>query len=190
MSFETDGYEIVRGALTRQTVDLLAIEFQMLKDCEYHRSGISPDEIPGDGQVPRSWARYGAICFESVLVLLRDTVAGVAQKNLAPSYSYARIYYKGATLGRHHDRPSCQYSATVCIKNDVNPWDIYIQDNHGQEHAVALQEGDMLIYRGDKLDHWREEYQENKQIQVFIHYVDLDGEFKEYAYDKRPMLGL
>ena len=32
MSFETDGYEIVRGALTRQTVDLLAIEFQMLKD--------------------------------------------------------------------------------------------------------------------------------------------------------------
>ena len=190
MTFETLGYEVIRGAVNRQTLDLLAVQFEMEKNCEFHRTGLSTEEIAGDSQVERSYARYSALCFESLLVILRDQVALVTKKNLVPAYSYSRIYYKGASLARHHDRPSCQYSATVAIKNDIHPWDIYIQDLHGDEHAVALDEGDMLIYRGDALDHWRNEFQESKQIQTFIHYVDLDGEYKDFIYDRRPMLGL
>jgi hypothetical protein len=190
MTFDTLGYEVVRGAVHRQTLDLLAVQFEMSKECEFYQSGKNLEEMLGDSQVERSYAKYSALCFESLLVILRDQVAAVTKKNLVPAYSYSRIYYKGSSLARHHDRPSCQYSATVAIKNDVHPWDIYIQDLNGDERPIALDEGDMLIYRGDVLDHWRNEFKEEKQIQTFIHYVDLDGEYKDFIYDKRAMLGL
>jgi hypothetical protein len=190
MSFDKLGYQIVRGAVSRQALDLLAVQFEMMKDCEYYQMGLSGEHRIGDNQVEQSYPKYAALCFEAFLVVMRDQVAAVTGKNLGPAYSYSRIYYKGASLARHHDRPSCQYSATVAIKNDQHPWEIYIQDLKGKEVGVALEEGDMLVYRGDQLDHWRHEFTEEKQIQTCIHYVDLDGEYKDFIFDKRPMLGL
>ena len=56
---------------------------------------------------------------------------------------------------------------------------------------VDLAPGDMLVYSGCELEHWREEFQGNLCGQVFLHYNHRNGQFAEQnKFDKRAMLGL
>jgi hypothetical protein len=57
--------------------------------------------------------------------------------------------------------------------------------------SFDLYPGDILIYRGDKLEHWRERFKGNTCVQVFLHYNDLNGPYKDsLKYDSRPFLGI
>jgi hypothetical protein len=108
---------------------------------------------------------------------------------LYPTYSYGRIYFKDAVLEIHKDRPSCEYSATVAIETNGQPWEIYFQGLDGKVNSVLLNDGDLCIYLGTEVHHWREKFNGNKYMQLFLHYVDKNGPHAEWAYDKRPMLG-
>lgn len=115
----------------------------------------------------------------------------VVNKELYPTYSYARFYYNQAEMLIHKDRPSCEYSATACISNDkeYGPWEIWFEDLDGKHVDIYLEPGDILIYKGDILNHWRTPYQGQEQCQAFLHYVDKNGPYKNYKYDCRPCLG-
>tara|TARA_R100001126_G_scaffold30079_1_gene16656 strand:- start:96 stop:509 length:414 start_codon:yes stop_codon:yes gene_type:complete len=125
--------------------------------------------------------------------------------NLVPTYSYARLYKKGDILHRHKDRPSCEISTTINLGGD--PWPIFI-DGTGADNViderkniikpnapegtkVLLEVGDMLVYSGCELEHWREPFEGNVCGQVFLHYNHVNGPFAEKnRFDKRPMLGV
>ena len=122
---------------------------------------------------------------------------------LIPTYSYARIYKKGDILHRHKDRFSCEISTTLNLGGD--PWPIFIDptgsnnviDEYKGIHKpgapkgvkVDLKPGDMLIYSGCELEHWREPFQGELCGQVFLHYNEKDGQY-HIPYDGRAMLGL
>ena len=55
---------------------------------------------------------------------------------------------------------------------------------------ILLNPGDIAIYKGCDVEHWREPYEGHQQIQLFLHYVDANGIYKDYKFDKRPMLGI
>jgi hypothetical protein len=125
------------------------------------------------------------------MVEMQPAMEVVIGKKLHPCYTYARIMYAGADMKVHKDRPSCQFSTTACIDYDVkDPYPIYIKNYAGKTSAVTLAPGDMLVYHGTDLEHWREEYTGREHIQAFLHYVDARGKYKDYKYDHRPMLGL
>jgi len=148
-----------------------------LSDRSYF-SGLDPVEF-------NCWSCYAPVVTESLLTLLRDQVAEASGLDLVPTYSYARIYWHGAEMVRHTDRPSCEISATVNISIDPEPWAIYIGG-----YPVLLYPGDMCVYPGPQVEHWREPYQGREQIQVFLHYVDRNGPNSGLAWDGRPQLGL
>jgi len=125
------------------------------------------------------------------MVEMQPAMEIVIGKKLHPCYTYARIMYAGADMKVHKDRPSCQFSTTACIDYDVkDPYPIYIKNYAGKTSAVTLAPGDMLVYHGTDLEHWREEYTGREHIQAFLHYVDARGKYKDYKFDHRPMLGL
>jgi len=65
-------------------------------------------------------------------------------------------------------------------------WPIIIEND-----KVVLEPGDLVCYKGIELEHWREKFNapENSwHSQAFLHYVDINGPFSEYKYDKRPHL--
>jgi hypothetical protein len=190
--FHKDGYELINDVISKETSDLLSIEFNMLRDNIFLSNNRNLNEIGfcNDVVVKNSFSWYGAYCFESLLTLIKPSVEKVTGKTLIPSYSYARIYYNGATMCSHKDRPSCQYSATLTVDVDESgPWDIWMENFDGVSVPIKIPVGSMLVYRGDKLNHWRNEYKGKKQIQAFLHYIDADGEFASYAYDGREILG-
>ena len=46
-----------------------------------------------------------------------------------------------------------------------------------------------LIFKGIEKKHWRETCHHDHFMTVFLHYVDQEGPFKEWKFDKREMLG-
>ena len=124
---------------------------------------------------------------------LLDKLVPVMEKNtglkLVPTYSYARIYKKGDELLRHKDRKSCAVSATMFLGGD--PWAIFIDPtgNRGAKGiSVKQKPGDILIYSGCDLEHWREPLKGKSHCQVFLHYNEKNS--SELKYDKREHLGL
>jgi hypothetical protein len=105
---------------------------------------------------------------------------------------WKRIYKKGDVLARHKDRYSCEISTTLNLGGE--PWPIYLDPTEKTGQAgieVNLDPGDMLIYSGCDLEHWREEFKGKNCGQVFLHYNNLKGKnAKANLYDKRIMLGL
>lgn len=192
MSFDDTKYIVVKDVINKETIELLQLQAQMLEDVMCCNNNTTPDSFKfGDSQVSNSFSYYGALFTDSLLILLQSVIETHVNRKLFPTYSYMRIYYQNAILKKHVDRPSCEYSATVCIKcNKQEPWEIKFEDLSNNEISIMLNEGDIIIYKGDELPHWRNECKYDKHIQFFLHYVDADGIYSDYKYDGRKMLGL
>ena len=191
MTFQENKYVVVRDVLNGSTVSLLQYQSKMLEDVMCYNKSTLPGLFPfGDTQSPNSFSFYGALFTESLLLLLKPVIEAHVGVELLPTYSYMRIYYKDAILVRHTDRPSCEYSATICIQCDPSsPWPISFHSN-GIDTSLVLNQGDMCIYKGDELPHWRDVCLYDNHIQIFLHFVDKNGKHSDLKYDKRDILGI
>ena len=145
-----------------------------------------------DRQVPNTYSHYSDTVMETLLQEVKPVMEKHTDLKLSPTYSYARIYKKGDILARHKDRYSCEVSTTLNLGGES--WPIYLDPTGKEGQAgikVDLKPGDMLIYSGCDLQHWREPFEGKDCAQVFLHYNNLKGKnAKDNLYDKRPMLGL
>jgi hypothetical protein len=157
---------------------------------------ISPFEtifgVWTDHQAPNTYSHYADIVMETLLVKMLPLMQKETKLKLTPNYSYARIYKKGDVLKRHKDRFSCEISTTLNLGGDS--WPIYLEPS-GKENLkgikVNLNAGDMLVYRGNELEHWREPFDGENCGQVFLHYNNLATKgSKQNLFDKRLHLGL
>ena len=74
------------------------------------------------------------------------------------------------------------------------PWALYLEPS-GKEGMkgikVDLKPGDMLVYSGCELEHWRNKFKGKECIQAFLHYNNRKTPgAKDNMFDKRPHLGL
>ena len=189
MSFSKNGYEVVRNVISKDFLYHLKTEFEMMRDLQFFKTGETNNFAFGDKQSPNSFSVFSAQCFESLAINLNDRMSEITNLKLHPTYTYARIYYKGATLKPHRDRPSCEYSTTLCI-DSTDIWDFYIKDRNGEEKCIKLNPGDMCVYSGCELVHWRNLYKGKRQIQCFLHYVNQKGLYSNHKYDKRNYDGI
>ena len=67
-------------------------------------------------------------------------------------------------------------------------WPIWVASETLLPHKAPLKPGDMLVYRGERLDHWRLPFDGVNNGQVFLHYNKAED--KDNLYDGRPELGL
>ena len=195
MSFKKDKYLIVKKTLSRELSDF-NYKYLLLKrqvaETYISTKYISPFTTDfgyfNDPQVMNTYSTYGDIAMETLLVKLLHLTELATKLTLQPNYAYARIYKNGDILKRHTDRFSCEISTTLNLGGD--PWPIFLH-NGKKDFKVNLKPGDMLIYQGVDLEHWREPFQGKICGQVFLHYNHADGPFaKSNLYDKRPMLGI
>lgn len=137
----------------------------------------------GDWAVPNSYSRYNYRYFTHLLCCKTAEVSNVYGGKVIPTYCYARVYFNGATLVPHTDKEACEVSVTLCLKKD-NDWPIFIKKPDGNSVAVELEPGDAMMYRGCIAEHWREDYTGAKHVQVFLHYVDIEGPNRQHYFDR------
>lgn len=197
--FEDNKYVVVKDAISKELANFVNDYFLMKrKVVEQMRftKVISPYvEYLGtwnDEQIPGTYSHYSDFAMETLLKKLKPLMEKVTNRKLYENYSYARIYKYGDMLRRHIDRFSCEISTTLNLGGD--PWPIYLDPTGGTGNEgveVNLTPGDMLVYRGNILEHWRYAFTGNQCTQVFLHYNDVTTEgAEENKYDKRPFLGL
>lgn len=133
--------------------------------------------------------------------------------DLAETYSYTRKYERGAFLGTHLDRPSCEVSATLCLEyqtDDNTPWKIWVKpDNYvgrpaeqvkkeSQDlsqrdrlknncRAVSLEPGDLLLYQGPNIPHWRDYLLGDYSYHMFVHWFNRQTKMDhlpDFCYQK------
>ena len=179
-------YAVVRNLISEADASVISRYMEYaLRGALYTDRGGGPS--PDD---PSKYARYADPLMEVMLVDSRGAVEAVVGKELLPTYSYSRVYVEGDDLERHVDRPSCEYSVTVNVACDGEPWPIWMQDGDAEPTKVTLSPGDAVIYKGCEVHHWRSKMTRSRvNAQFMLHYVDKNGPFAEYEWDKRPGAG-
>jgi len=170
-------YKVIKNFLSQDEADLLSIY------CEIkHRTNISSfDTVQNDNG---DTYFYGDPLMDSLMLKKKKLMEKHTGRKLLPTYAFWRCYKKYADLKKHTDRDGCEISVTVNIKGDGTPWPILMNGD-----ALNLEPGDAAIYLGCELDHWREEFKGDYQLQTFLHYVDAEGKNKEHFMDKRQYWG-
>ena len=193
MSFKKNNYVVIRKAITKDLAAFLAnyffIKKQVYNTCSSARY-ISPFERflgyyeSEKDQIPGAYASYGDIAMETLMLKCQSIMEKTTELKLYPAYTYARIYEKGHELKRHKDRFSCEISTTMNLGGDN--WPIYLEPsglNSKKGVKINLKQGDMLVYKGCELEHWREKFKGDECIQVFLHYNNsrTPGSKKKYV---------
>ena len=210
---EFNKYQVIKGAISYELANFIFNYFLLKRDAVgwMYKNNVTYDNgMMGtwkDTQIPNTYSHYADPVMETLLVKVLPVMAQETGLELIPTYSYARLYKKGDILYRHKDRPSCEISTTIHLGGD--PWPILI-DGTGANNIlsghdtttivkpnappgtkVLLEVGDMLVYSGCELEHWREPFEGNICVQTFLHYNHADGKFAEInKFDRRPMLGI
>jgi len=210
-NFKKNKFFIIKKAINKDTAYFIYNYFlikRRVASTFLEEKYISPFETSfgtwTDEQVPNTYSHYADIAMETLLVALHPLMEKITGLTLIPNYSYARIYKKGDVLKRHKDRFSCEISTTLNLGGDV--WPIFLEPNEKKGKVkedglyysentkgikVILNPGDMLVYKGNLLEHWREPFEGNDCAQVFLHYNDIKTKgAKENIYDGRKHIGL
>jgi hypothetical protein len=212
MSFKDNKYSVIKGAISEDLANFCYDYFMMkrqvartLFDTKYISQFTEYFGVWNDPQVPDTYSHYSDIVMETLLVKLLPIMEETTGLELNTNYSYARIYKKGDVLHRHKDRFSCEISTTMHLGGGC--WPIYLEPDASQGGVdqktgsykaseskgvkVLLEPGDMLVYRGNELEHWREELPFDDCGQVFLHYNNKATKGSEdNKFDKRAHLGL
>ena len=210
--FKKKKYQVIRQALSKELANFI-FNYMMLQrdavDFMMKNNKLNPyNPFIGtrtDQQIPGAYSKYGDWVMEALLMFMIPIMKAKTGLELIPTYSYTRLYEKGNILRRHKDRPSCEVSTTLHLGGDE--WPIFL-DPSGQDFVVDeyknihkpgapkgvrvdLKIGDMLIYSGCELEHWREPFEGKVCSQVFLHYNHANGPFaKTNLLDGRPLLGI
>ena len=209
--FRVDGYQVIKKAASYELANFIFNYFLLKRDAVkymYKNNIVHDIGMLGtwsDKQIPNTYSCYADMVMETLMVKVMPIMKKETGLQLIPTYSYARLYKKGDILKRHKDRPSCEISTTLHLGGD--PWPIFIDgtgadtviDEYKNIHKpnapkgtkVLLEVGDMLVYSGCELEHWREPFEGDVCGQVFLHYNHVNGPFADKnRFDKRPMLGI
>ena len=201
MSFKKNKYTVIRQAISKDLATFIANYFcmqkQVLDTCQQQRYFSPYEQIIGfyetkDDQIPNTYSCYSDIAMETLLLKCQPAMEKATGLKLYPAYTYARVYKKGDVLKRHKDRFSCEISTTMNLGGD--PWPIYLEPSGetGKKGVkVDLKPGDMLVYSGCQLEHWRNKFKGKECVQGFIHYNNRKTPgAKKNMFDRRPHLGL
>jgi len=214
MSFKTKKYQVIKGALSKELSNFIFNYMMLQRDAvdlmvKNNKVNLANPFIGTrtDPQIPGAYSKYADWVMETLLQYMRPIMKAKTGMDLVPTYSYTRLYEKGNILHRHKDRPSCEISTTLHLGGEE--WPIFL-DPTGANNILSggdtttvvkpgapkgvridLKVGDMLIYSGCDLEHWREPFEGKVCSQVFLHYNHANGPFaKTNILDGRPLLGV
>ncbi len=166
---------------------MVAREFLSQKDAQWigedFRKFCKKNKIKSnDDDVPNSQSVAGYYTFIEQLCLNVNRVTHYVEEIVLPTYAYGRNYFKGSSLSPHVDRDSCEISISVHLGGNED-WTIWMKPNETTRVPIELFPGDAIIYIGNEIVHYREEYKGEYYTQMFLHYVRSRGPHANHYFD-------
>ena len=171
-------YKLIKNFLPKEE-RLLLLDYTRIK----HRTNMASFDFAQNNNGDTFF--YADPLMESLMLQKRDLIADSINLKIYPTYSFWRMYTYNAILKEHIDRPSCEISVTAMIGSCGTEWPIIMDGN-----SIELEPGDAVIYKGCEIFHSRDAFKGDWHSQAFLHYVDYNGPYMEYAMDKREIWGI
>lgn len=179
--FQKNGYIYIENILDKEICSITTLYVLLKEEQKFLKS-----------QKQESAAVYSDFLTESILFHLKDSMEINTGIELYPTCSYYRVYKNQNELFPHKDRLSCEISATVFLGYDYKDkeysWPIMVNDE-----KIHMSVGSAVIYKGTEIEHSRDKFDINDpdafHLQSFLHYVDKNGPYAEWKFDKRLGLG-
>jgi len=130
-------------------------------------------------QCPFNPSFYNDFLLKNLLLSKKEKIEKIAGLSLHETYVFWRAYINGAILEDHKDRPSCEISVTVNIDSCGTKWPIHMDHNW-----LEMDIGDAVMYLGCDVLHGRKPFTGMYCAQAFLHYVDANGDFKQFKGDR------
>lgn len=159
-------------------------ECDLLKRYHVLKLRYNVNTFDANGSSTPNMGLYSDFLGESLLLNKKKQIEEITGLELLPTYSYWRMYNFGSDLKKHIDRPSCEVSCTINVSTSGEKWPIFMDGT-----PIELEPGDGAVYLGMEVRHWREEFEGDYSSNLFLHYVDKNGKYPEYAKDKRIWYG-
>lgn len=170
-------YKLIKNFLSPDELSLCS-DYMKLK----HRLNTTAfDFNQGHGDT----AFHGDVLFDTLMDRKTKKLESEIKVKLFPTYSFWRCYTFNSILENHKDRPSCEFSVSVHIDSSGEEWPFVVDDKE-----FFLEKGDALFYRGTEVFHSRPVFTGDFYLQVFLHYVNAEGPFKNNIRDGRSSLGI
>jgi hypothetical protein len=206
-SFEKNNYVIIKKFLPLSMANLFYYHVLLSEKVskfihESNDTNLNKNNEYGtfnDSQAPGDYSKYAEPIFESLMCQTLPDLKCYTGLDLIPTYTYHRLYTTGTELIRHKDRDSCEISTTICLGYDNtnlsedkknHNWPMYVGPADGSENDKGkpcyLDPGDMIIYKGCVIEHWREPLIGKNHAQLFVHYNKDNEDNKDRLYDSRP----
>jgi len=181
LQFRLSGYTVLRRVVSPESARLMTTYALLQQQW--------PGYYQPEDMFRAALGRYADALSETLLLELKPAVEQATGLRLLPCYSYLRIYGPGAVLPKHLDRPSCEISTSLTLGFQAQElWPLCVQAD-GADKALPLPPGDMLVYRGADVPHWREAFTGDWWVQTFLHYVDANGQYTDFERDGRERIG-
>ena len=143
----------------------------------YYRCLIRKGKLSlGDEHNPRRYVAKNEPVASFFHHQLKPVVAEIVGRAVKPSYVYVASYLSGSKLEKHTDREPCEFTINLLLDYSPepvreSPWPLRLQS--GQTNITVYQAiGDVLLYRGCELAHYRDTLPErNTSTSIFFHYV-------------------
>lgn len=178
VQFRTYGYSLVRDVIPPMLIGALRA---------YYRALVAGGRLPlGDSQVAERHRLHSEPVGMFFHPQLSSLVSRIAGEPVKPSYVYFSSYPSGSALPRHVDRLQCEFSISLLVDYVPDPdgpcgWPLFLEhpDLPGGVVDADLGLGDVLLYRGRQLVHYRDPLPDGHQSSsIFLHYVreSFDGD--------------
>ena len=224
-AFMKDRYVVFRNFIPKDTIDLI---MDMWRSVEQHPN-------PGDlmkheqrdityknpkSSIGKSKGGYCTPWGNALHNWVHKKLDDHFDMDLGMTYSYSRKYDRGAFLGSHVDRPSCEVSATLCldyVTDDQSPWPIWVRNDANYLSATAeriknesqdmtqrerlkngckkilLEPGDLLMYQGPNIPHWRDYLLGEYSYHIFLHWYNRYSKMdriNNWSHSRHKKMGL
>ena len=178
-------YIIIKHVLSDDVCELLASYANLKAEM---KPNIKKDALK------HTHREYGDFLMETLLCRLHPLIEKATGLELWPTLSFYYTYKNGTRLEKHKDRSSCQIVAGLCIgaddefKKGGGQWPLILNIN-GNAEPVALDYGDLVIFKGHETEHWRETFTGTWFVSAIFGFVDKQGPFAFQKFDQRHSIG-
>ena len=163
-AFDEQSHAFLRGVLDPRHLRALAD----------YLHGLAGAGFDADPEVPHSLRRHGGndVVMNALSDRLQPLVERTTGRRLTQTNTFSRIYYTGAELLKHRDRGHCEVSCSVTVDRDAGEmWPLRLSIG-GADLALPIDAGDLAIYLGCEVAHWRDRFAGRRWTQLLLHYVD------------------
>ena len=90
-----------------------------------------------DNHIPTAASVTNTPLTDTLLLELRPRIEAISACRLVPTYSYARVYFHGDAMVRHHDRGSCEVSVSIHLARDGGDAKLWFHPGTGSRDAAG-----------------------------------------------------